>query len=349
MTSSIRASGIIAITLALLSAWPPPLAADTEPASTEPADSKSSDGPWYEGLDPKEQRAATVLFEEAVALQRQWLLAEAVARYQQALAVWEHPKIRFYLSRTQEKMGDLVTSYENLRLALRWGLDAFPPEDAEVVREMQRRFDAELSRIEVRCDQPGAEVIVDGKAWFVGPGTRQQTVRPGEHVVIARKAGFFTATRLISLVPGKQATVDVHLSPETIIRRRWERWRPWHTWTLVGAGAALALAGGALEWQAALSYEEYDRRFRAVCDGTLQCTPHETDPGLAGTLDRARWQNRGAIAAFTVAGVALTAGAVLGWLDQPRPHRNQETDGFHIELAPLVTRDSAGLSLGGSF
>ncbi len=372
MTAKTRTYGFIAIIIAMLGAspWPRPLAADTPPADTDtppvpadtgalvpadtdsqpaPADMSAARGPWYEGVGPADQEAAIALFEEALTLQRQWLLPDAAARYEQALARWDHPKIRFYLSRVQEKMGDLVTAYENLRLSLRWGLDAFPPADARMAREMLRRLEAGLSRIEVRCDEPGAEVFLDGKPWFVGPGSKQATVRPGEHAVIARKGGFFTVTKSVSLVPGKQATVDIELSPETIVKGRWDRWRPWHTWAVVGTGAALTLAGGALEWQATRDYGQYEQSFRNVCNEQPLCKPHQGDSVLVRTLKHARWKNRGAIAAFTAAGVVLTAGAALSWLDWPRPHRNQDTGGFDIELAPLVTKDSVSLSLGGSF
>jgi hypothetical protein len=345
--SRIRASGIVTIIIGLLLVSPRAPAADTEPPGAEPG-TEPAPGPWQEGVSPADQDAAKVLFEEAVTMQRQWLLADAVARYEQALARWEHPKIRFYLSRTQEKMGDLVAAYENLRLALRWGLDAFPPEDAEVVREMQRRLEAALSRIEVRCDEPGAEVFIDGKPWFVAPGGKQAVVRPGEHAVIARKAGFFTVTRSISVVPGKHATVDIGLSPETIVRGRWEGWQSWHTGAVVATGAALALAGGVLEWQAVRDYEDYERRFRVACDDP-HCTPHQDHPDMADRLRRARWENRGAIAAFGAAGAAVAVGAMLGWLDQPRPHRNQATGAVGVELTPLVTSDAAGVSLGGHF
>jgi hypothetical protein len=352
VTSRIRIPGIIAIIMGLLIASPRAPAADEEspgeqPPGTEPGTEPAA-GPWQEGVSPADQDTAKALFAEAVTLQRQWLLADAAARYEQALARWEHPKIRFYLSRTQEKMGDPVAAYENLRLALRWGLDAFPPEDAEVAREMQRRLELELSRIEVRCDEPGAEVFVDGKPWFVGPGSQDAVVRPGEHAVIARKAGHFTVTRSISLVPGKHATVELGLSPETIVRSRWERWRPWHTLAVVGTGAALALAGGVLEWQAARDYAEYDRRFDEVCSDNPQCAPHVA-PGMADRLRRARWENRGAIAAFGAAGATLAAGALLGWLDLPGPHRNEATGSVDVEFMPLVTGDATGVSLGGRF
>lgn len=366
MTRSVRASGIFTFALGLLSALPPPLAADTPPApastgapaavDTEPppaqANMGAARGPWHEGVAPADQEAAIALFEEGLALQRQWLLPDAAARYEQALARWEHPKIRFYLGRTQEKMGELVNAYENLRLALRWGMDAFPAADARLAREMLRRLEAGLSRIEVRCDEPGAEVFLDGKPWFVGPGSEQAMVRPGEHAVIARKVGFSTVTRSVSLVPSKRARLDIWLSPEIIIQGRWERWRPWHTWTVAGVGAALALAGGVLEWQAARDYQQYEQRFLDVCADQALCHPYEPplgNPGMEDTLRRARWENRGAIAMFSAAGVALSASAVLRWLDRPQPRRNQDTGRLDIELAPLVTQDGAGVSLGGWF
>lgn len=339
MTVTTRTFGFIAITIAVLGVSPWPLAADTPPAP----------GPWHEGVEPADQEAAIALFEEALTLQRQWLLPEAAARYEQALARWDHPKIRFYLGRTQEKLGDPVTAYENLRLALRWGLDAFPPADARLAREMLRRLEAGLSRIEIRCDEPGAEVFIDGKPWFVGPGSKQAMVRPGEHAIIARKAGFFTVTRSISLVPGKQATVAIGLSRETVVRGRWELWHPWHTWAVAGTGAALALAGGVLEWQAARHYTEYEHWFRAVCQDRSLCYPHQEDPRMPGKLRRASWENRSAVAAFSLAGVALAAGAVLGSLDQPRPHRNDDTGSVDIEIAPLLAADGAGMALGGRF
>jgi hypothetical protein len=43
------------------------------------------------------------------------------------------------------------------------------------------------------------------------------------------------------------------------------------------------------------------------------------------------------------------AGAALGLLDRPSKYRNHEEGAVEFTVAPLVTQDSAGVSLGGSF
>lgn len=338
MTSALRACGLGSIVAVLLTLSRPSV-----------ADDSAARDPWYAGVSPEAQRTAKALFEAAVASHKQWLLADAVAGYEQALAHWEHPQIRFHLGRAQEKMGDTVAAYENLSRAMRWGPAPFTPEEAEMAREMLQRLEASLARLEASCDEPGAEVFLDGKPWFVCPGQGRAMLRPGEHAIIARKPDYFTLTSSVSLMPGKHARAEIRMTPETTVRRRWEHWGPSKTWAVVGTSAALALAGGALEWMAARDIEAHDERFEKVCAGAPTCEPYAADPALREMRADARRENRLAVGAFTAAGVAVVAGAMLGWLDRPSKYRNHDEGAVDFTVAPLVTQDSAGVSLGGSF
>jgi hypothetical protein len=313
------------------------------------ADDGAAPEPWSAGVSPEDRQAANASFEAAVTLHKQWLLTDAVTRYEQALEHWDHPQIRFHLARAQEKMGDIVAAHESLFQALRWGMDPFTPEEAVMAREMLQRLEASLARLEADCDEPGAQVFLDGKPWFACPGRGRAMLRPGEHAIIARKPGYFTLTRSVSLMPAKRATAEIRLSPETMIRRRWERWGPWKTWAVVGTSAALALAGGTLEWMAVRDIEAHDERFEQVCAGAGMCMPYAMDRRLTELRADARLEKHLAIGVFTAAGVTLAAGAMLGWLDRPSKHRNRDEGAVELEIAPLVTPGGAGVSLGGSF
>ncbi|WP_437563385.1 hypothetical protein [Sorangium sp. So ce542] len=215
--------------------------------------------PWHEGVSEERKQRAQALFAEARELHRRVMLAEARAKYEEALAAWEQPELRLYLGRVLKLMGLPLLAHENLRLALRWGPGSLDAEKEQEARAMMRALvERELAAVEIRCDEPGAVVLMDGQRWFVGPGAERRMVMPGEHVITARKDGYSTVVKPILVFAGQEASGRVDLSADTVVSRpRWATWIPWAT---LGAGAALGIAGGALMWHADADHDEADRR-----------------------------------------------------------------------------------------
>ncbi len=136
-------------------------------ARAEPPTPQPSATAWLDA-SPDDQQAARALFIEGRRLFARWQLIEAEGRYRAALARWRHPIIYFYLSQVREQQGDLVDAYENLHEALRHEPVPFSAEERRLAGALREGLEARLARIEVACEQAGAEVWLDGELWFRG-------------------------------------------------------------------------------------------------------------------------------------------------------------------------------------
>lgn len=240
------------------------------------------------------------------------MLAEARAKYEEALAAWEHPELRIYLARVLKSTGLPLLAYENLRLALRWGPGVLAPDKEQEARETMRALmEHDLAAIQIRCDEPDAAVLLDEKLWFIGPGIQRRMVTPGEHVVTVRKDGYATITRPILVVAGKEASGQFARRVDTVITPpRWPAWIPWAT---LGTGAALGVAGGGLLWSGA------------------------ADGGDQGSSNLA-------IGALVAGGTAVVTGTLLLVMNRPQAYRVYDRGEVKVELRPIGPLGAMGLS-----
>ena len=325
--------------------------AGATPASDRPAGEHPSDGvaagdssaPWQRSVSPEDQRAARDLFAEARKLHRDLLREEAVATYREALRYWDHPNIHFNLTRILLDMGWYLEAYQHSERALAWGREALG-EDRDAMDAMRRRLLAyHLAVVEVRCDQPGAQVALDGTVWFVGPGREQKVVAPGNHMVTAESPGHFPAVRALTIVGGRQARIVLHMASDAIVAER--RWRAWKPWGVIGAGVATGLVGGGLLWQASRDFSQEDRRLAGECGVTAACPP-----GDERGYRRARRERGIGVGVLAAAGLTIAGGVGLAVLNRPRVRREEkERSRATYELLPVVTGDGAGLSINGWF
>lgn len=279
---------------------------------------------------------ARALFEEARNFHRRMMFAEARAKYEEALALWEHPELRLYLGRVLRSIGLPVLAYDNLRLSLRWGPGSLDAEKEQEARATLRALlEEELAAIEIRCDEPGATVLMDGKPWFVGPGARRQMVTPGEHVLTARKDGYFTVAKPIFMVAGKEASGQLVLSADTVVaRQRWPAWLPWAT---LGAGAAIAVMGGRLMWQAD-DLHGYAQE-RSVRECGRSCPPSPNFQYDASVNES--WLAAGTLLAGGA--TVITATAML-FTNRPQIYRTEDRGGVKVEIRPAAAPDAAMVS-----
>ncbi|XYH94970.1 hypothetical protein ACMHYB_45255 [Sorangium sp. So ce1128] len=310
------------------------------------ADGQPPMPPWHQGVPEERKRKAEQLFQEGRELHRSAILAGARAKYEEALRYWEQPELRVYLGRVLIGSGLPLQAYENLQKTLQWGPGALDPQiEAEARASMRELMRQELALIEIRCDEPGAAVLLDGRPWFVGPGAERRLVPPGEHVVTARKTGYYAVVKPVVVLAGKRASGTLWLSADAVItERRWQA--AWAPWAVVGAGGALALLGAGLAWQANVHHDEAERElqgaFRHACGPA--CAPSD-----GSAYDRGLLENRIAIGSFIAGGAALITGGVLVYMNRPRSYRTDDRGDVKIELAPAVSDSAAGLSTRISF
>lgn len=174
----------------------------------------------WQQAGPEARQRADALFAEGSSLFRQWQFAPAEARYREALEHWQHPLVYLYLSRTLEKLGDLAGAYEALQQAMRQQPPPFSAPDLRLAEELRARLESNLARIEVRCEQEGAEVFFNGAFWFIAPGQQYQMARAGHHVITARKQGYAPVTLPVTLTAARLTRVELRVAPDDIGGRR---------------------------------------------------------------------------------------------------------------------------------
>jgi tetratricopeptide (TPR) repeat protein len=307
-----------------------------------PGPARGQDRPWAEGVSDEQQLEALRLLEEG---NRQFELAQramALATYRRAIAVWDHPAIRYNIAVALIDQDQPLEAYENLELALRYGQEALLEDQYAQGLTYRKLLLGQLAQLQVVCGEPGARVLLDGRELLVGPGEVTRVLLPGEHSLVATKAEYLTATRTVNLVAGRTETATLALVavPRAVeTRRRWAAWKPW---AVVGAGAAVALAGVPLRLLAASTMDDYERAFTAACP--QGCVEDQIPSAARDLRSRARLESGVAIALFAAGGATLAGGVVWMIANQPRPVHDRQ-----VALVPVVGMGGAGLSVVGSF
>lgn len=197
----------------------------------------------------------------------------------------------------------------------------------------QRLLDQKLAEVVIVCEEEGVTIALDGKQLFTGPGTAEEHVLPGEHLIVAHKSGQALLTRQLTLPRGRRTT----LALET--RQRWRWWAPY---LVTGTGALVGITGGLLQRRAQDNMHRYREAFLDECaDGCRD----EDVAGLTALRQRALWQSRFGVTAMITGGSVLVTGAVLVVLNQSRSFLVDLDRSTTVSVAPLLTPETVGLAI----
>ena len=300
--------------------------------------------PWGKGVSDADKTRARALLEEGNGLFLQNKHREAVDKYTEAIAAWDHPAIRFNLARAQINLEKWLDAESNLSRALAYG-DA-PLEDRVYLQALdyQKLLAAQIGEIEVSCQQDGVTVTVDGEAFLACPGTKKARITPGSHAVVGKKADYLTVTRDLVVLGGTAESIDVRLmslTDATVTTRRWTTWKPW---AVVGGGAVIGGAGILLRLEAQSDLDRYAQQVEIDCANG--CPPGENT--LEHLESRAFLENGRGIGAMIAGGALVLAGVALVMLNRPHTTIPERPPGG-TQIAPIITTDSMGLGLLGNF
>ena len=308
--------------------------------------------PWYAGVSQERQERARELHRQAAVLHKELRFVDAIDHYERALAAWEHPEIRFQLARAVLKTGRALDAWHHLQQVWQWGPEALIGDKRTMARELEATLMREhLAMVEVHCAQAGVAIELNGEVLFRGPGSAKQVVRPGQHTVTGRQAGYFAVVQPVAAVAGQRSRVTVELSPDRLLETR--RWTAWKPWAVVGAGAALAVIGGGLRLDADRRMGLATDRFKRECHDESVCDPL-ADPGIHDQATRERDVGLGAISA---GGTVAAAGLVLVLFNQAQSVRSEDRSRAPSEMTPIappalspsvspsVSADGAGMSM----
>jgi tetratricopeptide (TPR) repeat protein len=193
-----------------------------------------ADVPWGVGVSAEQQARANKLFAEGNELFAKQAHAPALQKYHAALELWDHPLIRYNMAITLIRLDRILDAADNLDAALRFGAEPFTPSLFLELEDYQRLVAGRVGTIDVRCDQSGVHVALDGKAWFDCPATRRVRVLGGQHQVVAERNGFVTLTRHLQIDGGATDRESLVLQ-----RPRDTAWyQHWYVLAAVGVVAA---------------------------------------------------------------------------------------------------------------
>jgi hypothetical protein len=302
--------------------------------------------PWAEGVPEDRQKVALQLYQEGNTLFEESQPAAALTKYREALSAWDHPAIRHNVAAALILLDQPVAAYESLQLALRYGDAPFAADAYQQALTYQKLLRGQLAHLDVACAEPGADVTLDGKALFRGPGRADRWLLPGAHQLVAGKPGFLPEMRSLTLVAGKATSERLaprEIRPVALETRR--RWAPWKPWVVVGAGALVALAATPFMLAARRDFETFDAAAAdpQKCPASTGCDESSLPPEALEAERRGQRENAIALTMFSVGAAAALTGAVLMVLNQPRAILPEGA--ARVSLAPVVGRDAVGLSL----
>lgn len=317
--------------------------------SAEAVAAAGSNAPWSNGVALARRQTARDIFVAANDLARKRFFASAAAQYRQALEIWPHPAFFYNLAMVQLQLEQPIEAHANLERAVEHGSE---PLDGRYIQARQQLalLESELSPIVVGCAEPGAQVMLDGKLLFRGPGRHRGIVRPGTHQLVATRRGLTPVVEQIVVAPGEKGRFVLTFEyPELAVSRR--PWPAWRSQAVVGAGAALLLAAGILDWHSSRMFDEYDRMVEDGCP--RGCTDEMSPPGLDDLKSRARREQHVATATYVASGAALATGMILMYFGRerttrrrmrPPPEPEAETGAVSGAFMPLVSPGSMGVS-----
>ena len=322
---------------------------ELEPAPAPAAEPPVQENPWSRGVPHSERRAAEALFLDGNKLLRESITLLAVSRYREALTHWDHPNIHFNLAIALVAVDQPVEAHDHLQRAIEYGAKPLEEERFRHARNYLLLLEKQLVQLRVRCEVPEGVVEMDGRQLFATPGEWSGLVRAGRHTLVARREGYVTNQSVRIFEGGQAARIDLELKTLGELTQHSRRWSAWKPWTVLGAGAALAVGGGLMQYQGRQDVAAVDRKSRELCpDGC------DREPGDVNRLRRrGDLLQKAAVGAYAVGGAAVVVGGVLTFLNRDhvtvRPYDTttvaEEPAQARLEVSPLVTPDAPGLSV----
>jgi tetratricopeptide (TPR) repeat protein len=352
-------------------AKPTPLRPDQEKATPNAAlpATAPAEGTYekIEEVSEQRQEAATRAFQEGNSFLNDGIFPKAVDRYTEALKHWDHPAIHYNMALALMYLDRPIEQYESLQKSIRYGPDPLEKDKYDHAREYMVLVEKQLATVEVSCQKEGARVSINGKQVFVvekgKPNVWRGRVRIGRHTFVAEKPGYATPVDAPFIGPGETFRIELKLYTAeelTRFKRRWET-KIWAPWVVLGGGALLGVAGGALQWSARESYQQFDSEV-ARCNqeaGNIGCDTKAT--GIADLRDSGDTKRLLGVIGYSVAGAAIVTGSLLAYLNR-RVAYQITTDEYRLEelrkqraqpgavtVAPFVAPGAGGALVMGRF
>ena len=301
---------------------------------------RADDKPWAAGVSGTNKSTAERLLGDGNALFLDKKYAPALDKYKQALVSWDHPAIRFNIVRCLIQLDRAVEASDNLELALKYGSAPFEETLYNEALGYQKLLANQIGDLEVRCEQPGVVLTLDGQDLAQCPASAVRRVIPGKHQVVATKRGFMTRTLDVLVIGHKRQEMTIALEPLTSAARVTHRWATWKPWLVFGVGVGIATVGGILELKASSDLNSYDRQVSRECP-SVACDPAQLS-SFDGLRSSASVENGTAIGMFAIGAATAVIGSVMLYLNRPRTEYPKPVETL-ITVVPLHGGGTVGV------
>lgn len=156
---------------------------------------------------------ARAYYKEGVAFVREGDFVGAVEAFRRAYAVSPNYAVLFNLGQAHAALGQSVEAVHSLERFLTDGGDHIAPARRREVAAIIARERAHIARIELDVSPEGAEVFIDGRRLGLAP-IEAEDVPAGDHVIVARLAGYMPAIETFTLTGGSKREVALTLAAE---------------------------------------------------------------------------------------------------------------------------------------
>lgn len=271
--------------------------------------------PWARSVSPALQAQAATYFQEGNTHLENSLFKKAIEKYEQALAIWDHPAIHYNLALALVNLNEPLRLHKHLMESLRYGGQPLDREKVGRIRDLLKLVERQLTQVKISCDVPGASVKMNGQEILVAPGRYEDWVLPAEYSFSAVKDGYPLNERRRTAVAGEELVLDYRLYTEEELTRYHRLWPAWRPWAVVGLGAALAGGGFLFQGRATERYRSFD-------EGVLRCSSANNDRGCLPPSElleqRARGNTfqRAALGTLSAGGAALALGLTLTYFNR---------------------------------
>ncbi|MGE0397520.1 MAG: tetratricopeptide repeat protein [Kofleriaceae bacterium] len=267
--------------------------------------------PWADGVPEATQDQANAIYEEGNTLFAQQAHAPALEKYRAAIALWDHPRIRFNLAVTLIRLDRPLEAADELEKALRYGDAPFDKGLYQQALDYQALLKGRVGYVEATCSKAGAKATLDGKPWFDCPGTQKIRVMAGEHIVEGKLEGWVPATSgRVVVNGGSEAKVDIQMKSiesAVVIKYRYPRWLPF---TITGTGLAVGIGGLFVYLSGRSQMNTFEDEFASACP--RGCRSDLSDNTLLRDLrDGAELKGKIGIGLMIGGGAVTIAGAVM--------------------------------------
>ncbi|MEO8703690.1 MAG: hypothetical protein ABI867_26810 [Kofleriaceae bacterium] len=278
-----------------------------------------ADAPWT-NAPQADQNRATALFEDGNRLFEQKAHVPALARYREAIAIWDHPLIRFNIVVALIRLDRWLEAADELDKALAYGAPPFAEGDQSPLYLQALDYRALLQRslgfVEASCVRANVEVTLDGKPWFRCPGTRTLRVQAGEHTLAGELAGFLPRSRRVVVLGGASVREPIELQPIASALVDKYPVRRWIPYAIAAGGSLFALAGLGARVSGDADLTKFEERYAIVCP--RGCAADLSDqPGLRDARDDAQRKIDLGTGLLVAGGVIVVGGVVALILNRP--------------------------------